>query len=230
MKILAVETSSNVASVAVLSDGVLLGEYTVNKKHTHSETLMPMVDRLLSDLELSVSEIDLFAASVGPGSYTGLRIGVATVTGLASALDKKVIGVGTLEAMAYRLPHAEHLITPIMDARRGRVYTATYIWEDGELRVLSEPDVVMIEDCISDCGNLLDTIFTGDAVTIYKEQITNELSDHAFFATESNVLPSAASVAALAYKKCDEAVLPYELAPVYIGRSQVDNKKSQEEK
>jgi len=230
MKILAVETSAKVASVAVLSDGILLGEYTVNNKMTHSETLMPMIDRLLSDLDITVSDIDLFAASVGPGSYTGLRIGVATVTGLASALDKKVIGIGTLEALAYRLPHAEHLITPIMDARRGRVYTATYIWEDGKLREVSEPDVVMIEACVSDCGNYLDTIFTGDAVSIYKEQIISELSAHAYFATEANVLPSAASVAALAYKKCDEAVLPSELAPVYIGRSQVDNKNSQEEK
>jgi len=222
MKILAVDTSAVVASCAIADDEKLIGEITINNKLTHSQKLMPMIDRLLKDTECSIEEIDLFAAAAGPGSYTGLRIGAATVKGLAREMGKKVIGINTLEALAFNLPHCEHLITPLMDARKNRVFTATYLWEDGEMREVSEPCVTTIEECINDCGNFLDSVFTGDGSIIHKEFIKEKLGEHAFFAPVSNSLQSAAAVAALAYMKKDEAVEPGELVPVYIGRTQGD--------
>lgn len=222
MKILAVDTSAVVASCAIVDDEKLIGEITINNKLTHSQNIMPMIDRLLKDTECKLADIDLFAAAIGPGSYTGLRIGEATVKGLANGMGKKVIGINTLEALAYNLPHCEHLITPLMDARKNRVFTATYLWEEGELREVSEPCVTTIEECVNDCSNFLDTVFTGDGSVIHKGFIKEKLGEHAFFAPMSSSLQSAASVASLAYLKRGEAVESGELVPMYIGRTQGD--------
>ena len=116
MRVLAIDTSSNVATVAVMEDELLLGEYILNHKKTHSQKIMTMIEQILSELELNVQDIDIFAAAIGPGSFTGLRIGVATVKALAHATGKPVVSVGTLEALAYNVPYAEHIIVPIMDA------------------------------------------------------------------------------------------------------------------
>ena len=131
MRVLAIDTSSNVATVAVMEDELLLGEYILNHKKTHSQKIMTMIEQILSELELNVQDIDIFAAAIGPGSFTGLRIGVATVKALAHATGKPVVSVGTLEALAYNVPYAEHIIVPIMDARRDNVFTASYIWDEG---------------------------------------------------------------------------------------------------
>ena len=129
MKILALDSSSNVASAALMDNGVLLGEYSINYKQTHSQTLLPMIDTLLKAVETDVEAVDLFAAANGPGSFTGLRIGsFTTVKGLAHACNKPVIGVSTLLALAYNLPHCDGLVAPILDARRDQVYTAVYQW------------------------------------------------------------------------------------------------------
>ena len=120
MKVLGIDTSSNVASAAVIDDDNIIAEYTLNLKKTHSQLLMPMIDSMLKSCECDIKDIDLFAVSVGPGSFTGLRIGIATAKGLAHACGKKIVPVGTLAALAYNLPYAEHIIVPIMDARRSQ--------------------------------------------------------------------------------------------------------------
>ena len=118
MRVLAIDTSSNVATVAVMEDELLLGEYILNHKKTHSQKIMTMIEQILSELELTVQNIDIFAAAIGPGSFTGLRIGVATVKALAHATGKPVVSVGTLEALAYNVPYAEHIIVPTMALRK----------------------------------------------------------------------------------------------------------------
>lgn len=128
MKVLALDTSSIVASVAVMNDGILLGEYTLNHNKTHSQKLVPIIQQLLSDLELEPFDIDLFAVSKGPGSFTGLRIAITTAKAMAYALDKPIIGVPTLDILAHNISFCQHLICPIMDARNNRVYTALYKW------------------------------------------------------------------------------------------------------
>ena len=126
MRILGIESSSLVASVAIVTDGVVTGEYTMNYKKTHSQTLLPMLDELTRMLDLELDTIDAVAVSGGPGSFTGLRIGSATAKGLGLALKKPLIHVPTLDAMAYNLWGSDALICPIMDARRNQVYTGVY--------------------------------------------------------------------------------------------------------
>ena len=142
MKILAFDTSAAVASVALCEDERLLAEYTVNNGNTHSETLLPMIESLLAHFSMSVSDIDLFAVSSGPGSFTGVRIGAATLKGLAFASNKPCVGVSTLEAIAENLSVCRGLICPVMNARRSQVYTALFR-SDGQSLERLMPDSAM---------------------------------------------------------------------------------------
>lgn len=142
MKILAVDSSAQVATVALTEDERLLAEYSLNNGNTHSETLLPMVETILRDYGVNISDIDLFACSAGPGSFTGVRIGAATVKGLAFAQGKDCVGVSTLEAIAENLSVCEGLICPVMNARRSQVYTALFRSEEGRL-VRLMPDSAM---------------------------------------------------------------------------------------
>ena len=126
MKILAVDTSSFPASAAVAENGILLGEYVIRNQRKHSQNLMVMVERLLDDLETDISEVDMFAVTVGPGSFTGLRIGISTIRAFAQAVGKPVVGVSTLEALAYNHAGADAVVIPMLDARRDEVFTAAY--------------------------------------------------------------------------------------------------------
>ena len=126
MLILAIDSTATVGSVALLRDSTILCEYTVNAGNTHSITLLPMIEHMLKVADIKLSDIDLFAASVGPGSFTGVRIGTATIKGLAHPLSKPCVGVSTLEALAYNLKGLGGIICPCMNARRSQVYTALF--------------------------------------------------------------------------------------------------------
>ena len=217
MRVLAIDTSSNVATVAVMEDELLLGEYILNHKKTHSQKIMTMIEQILSELELNVQDIDIFAAAIGPGSFTGLRIGVATVKALAHATGKPVVSVGTLEALAYNVPYAEHIIVPIMDARRDNVFTASYIWDEG-FKEIGEPEAISIDECLESCGEFLDTIFVGDGVKVHREYIKEKLGDKAIFPPANALNSRASSVAALALDKAKrgETQSYLEMKPYYI--------------
>ncbi len=126
MKILALESSGLVASVAIVEDGKMIGEYTTNFKKTHSQTLLPILDELVKTLEVDLNDIDAIAVCAGPGSFTGLRIGSATAKGLGLALKKPLIGIPTVDGIAYNLYGTERVICPLMYARRQQVYTGLY--------------------------------------------------------------------------------------------------------
>ena len=130
MRVLGIESSSLVASVALVTDDILTAEYTVDFKKTHSQTLLPMLDEIVKLLELDMDTIDAIAVAGGPGSFTGLRIGAATAKGLGLALKKPLVHVPTVDAMAYNMWGAEGLICPIMDAKRSQVYTGLYHTRD----------------------------------------------------------------------------------------------------
>ena len=132
MKILALDSSGLVASVALLQDETLVAEYTMNYKKTHSQTLLPMLDEIKKAVDLDLETLDAIAVAAGPGSFTGLRIGSATAKGLGLALNKPLIAVPTLEALAYNLYDTpeDTPICPIMDARRKQVYTGMYAFKD----------------------------------------------------------------------------------------------------
>ena len=133
MKILGIDSSGLVASVAIVENDVLLSEYTVNHKKTHSQTLLPMLDEIVKMLELDLEQIDGIAVAAGPGSFTGLRIGAATAKGLGLALKKPLISVPTVDALAYNLYGAQGVVCPIMDARRSQVYTGIYRFVNGDV-------------------------------------------------------------------------------------------------
>ena len=232
MRVLAIDTSSNVASAAVMEDGKLLGESILNHKKTHSQKIMVMIRELMQDLELTVSDIDVFAAANGPGSFTGLRIGVATAKALAHSVNKPVVGVSTLAGLAYNLPYAEHIIIPIMDARRNNVYTASYIWDEDGFRELGEAEAVLIDECVSDCGELLDVIFTGDGVNVHREYITERLGERAHFAPPAAMMQRASSIAALALEKAKNGETEHysELKPFYLRKSQAEREYDEKHK
>ncbi len=176
MKILALDSSGLVASVAILEDDNMIAEYTVNYKKTHSQTLLPMLDEIVKMTDTNLNEIDAIAVAAGPGSFTGLRIGSATAKGLGLALDKPLIGIPTVEGMAYNLYNVTNLICPIMDARRNQTYTGLYTFVDGKFTVVREQMAVGIEEIIS-IINALDkeVIFLGDGVTVFKNIIEEEI-------------------------------------------------------
>lgn len=223
MKILAIDTSANVAAAAVAEDDTLLCEYILNHKKTHSQKIMVMIENLLKDLELTVHDIDLFAVANGPGSFTGLRIGVATMKALAHSVNKPIVGVSSLAGMAYNLPYAEHIIVPVMDARANRVYTASYIWDE-EFKEITEPEATTIEECVANCGEFMDTLFVGDGAIVHREYIKEKLGDRAFFAPQPAMLQRASSIAAIAYDMAKKGeVMNYaELKPVYLRKSQAE--------
>ena len=164
MKILAIESSGLVASVAIIENNILLGEYTTNQKKTHSQTLLPMLDELTKRLELDLNMIDAIAVSMGPGSFTGLRIGSATAKGLGLALDKPIIPVPTVDALAFNLWGTDKLVCPLMDARRQQAYTGLYTFENGKLHTIVPQCAVDISEVVAEVNKQgKEVIFLGDA-------------------------------------------------------------------
>ena len=153
MLILAFESSARPASVALLRDGQLLSQYSQCSQLTHSRTLLPMAEDMLKNAELTLDDVDLFAVAHGPGSFTGIRIGVSTVKGLAWASDKPCVGVSTLEAMAWHGLAAGGLICPVMDARRSQVYNALFEIRDGKPARLTEDRPISLEELAAELAS-----------------------------------------------------------------------------
>lgn len=176
MKILALDSSGLVASVAVVSDDNLIGEYTINYKKTHSQTLLPMLDEVAKMTELDLKTIDFIAVSAGPGSFTGLRIGSATAKGLAMALDKQIVSVPTVDALAYNLWGSADVVCPLMDARRQQTYTGLYDFTDGRMNTILPQCVVMIEEIVDQINELgRRVIFLGDGVDVFRDYINEHV-------------------------------------------------------
>lgn len=174
MKLLAIDSSGLVASIAVIEEETLVAEYTMNYKKTHSQTLLPMLEEIKKSIELDLNSIDAIAVAAGPGSFTGLRIGSATAKGLGLALNKPLISVPTVDALAYNLYDTDEktIICPIMDARRKQVYTGMYYFSNHQMKVMKEQDAVALEDLIEELNKTgRPVIFLGDAVPVYKEMI-----------------------------------------------------------
>ncbi|MCI5596892.1 MAG: tRNA (adenosine(37)-N6)-threonylcarbamoyltransferase complex dimerization subunit type 1 TsaB [Lachnospiraceae bacterium] len=172
MKLLVLESSGLVASVALMEEEKMIGEYTVNFKKTHSQTLLPMVDELVKNIGIDLKELDGIAISNGPGSFTGLRIGSATAKGLAQALNIPIVPVSTLEALAANLFGTKGIICPMMDARRNQVYTGLYGYEGSRLITYEKPDALPVTEILEKINqNGESVIFLGDGVPVYKNQI-----------------------------------------------------------
>ena len=177
MKILGLDSSGIVASVAIVEDDVLIAEYTVNYKKTHSQTLLPMLDEIAKMTELDLNSIDAIAVAAGPGSFTGLRIGSATAKGLGLALKKPLIAIPTVEGLAYNLYDISGLICPIMDARRKQVYTGIYRFTDHQLKVVEDQMAVPMETVIEKLNQYGEAVtFLGDGVPVFHELIAEKMT------------------------------------------------------
>ncbi len=227
MKILAIDTSSMTAAVAVKEGNMVLGEYILNDGHTHSQKLIPMVMELMSGLRLKPADIDVYAASVGPGSFTGLRIGVVTIKSMAYAVKKPVVGVSTLDALAYNLPLGDKLICPIIDARNMQVYTAIYSWDEGIFVRKSDYIALTVRELAE---KLKETkrqcMFCGDGVLVHKDFFKETLGEKAFFAPSNLLLQRASSVAELGLQKYVKGQYeePFVLTPFYLRKPQAERK------
>lgn len=219
MKILGIETSANVASVAYIDGDSLISEITLNTKLTHSQTLMPMLDHMCQISGTNLEDIDAIAIASGPGSFTGLRIGAATVKGLALALDKPIIPVPTLDSLAYNINFADSIVCPIMDARRKQVYTAIYEMEEGQFHKHTEDLNISIEALVEMLKDYQDTdiIFVGDGVPVYRDYIKEQL-DNAYFAEAHVNRQRAGTVAALGQVYYNQGIVEDHMhfAPSYI--------------
>lgn len=225
MKILAIDSSGLVASVAILDEDQLVAEYTVNYKKTHSQTLLPMLEEVKKMIDLDLTSIDALAIAGGPGSFTGLRIGSATVKGLGLALNKPIIHVPTLEGLAYNLYGTENLVCPIMDARRNQVYTGIYRFDEEKLVSIEKQCAIGIEELLEKLNQLKEkVILLGDGVPVYKDIIENKLAVPYSFAPAHANRQRAGSVAALAtqYYKESKVVSAVEHAPDYLRLSQAE--------
>ena len=234
MRILGLDSSGLVASVAVVeareTEEVTIAEYTMNLKKTHSQTLLPMLDEVVRIIELDLDTIDAIAVAAGPGSFTGLRIGSATAKGLGLALRKPLIHVPTLAGLAYNLCGTDKIVCPIMDARRGQVYTGIYEFQGEELIILEDQMAVSIEELGERlCAYDREVIFLGDGVPVF----ANILVDSIMAGRKLSFAPAhmnrqrAASVASLGirYYRAGRIETATEHQPDYIRMSQAERER-----
>ena len=225
MIILSIDSSTPVAGIAV-SDGMqLLGEITLNTKNTHSEKLMPLVKHLLDELALSVNDLDAIAVMQGPGSFTGLRIGMATAKGLAQGAGKKLIAVPTLDCLAQNLLHYPGIICPIMNAQKKQVYTAIYRSGRDKLERLSDYQAIAVEQLAAQLKELKEDIwFVGDGVAAFADMFQELLGDACRFADGHNILPRAGALAMLAAERASEERFDdlYQAELIYIRKSEAE--------
>lgn len=232
MKILGLDSSGIVASVAIVEDDVLIAEYTVNYKKTHSQTLLPMLDEIAKMTELDLNSIDAIAVAAGPGSFTGLRIGSATAKGLGLALKKPLIAIPTVEGLAYNLYDISGLICPIMDARRKQVYTGIYRFTDHQLKVVEDQMAVPMETVIEKLNQYGETVtFLGDGVPVFHELIAEKMMVPYSFAPAHVNKQRAAAVAALGeiYYRQGKTETAMEHVPDYLRVSQAERERAERE-
>ncbi|MDD4679650.1 MAG: tRNA (adenosine(37)-N6)-threonylcarbamoyltransferase complex dimerization subunit type 1 TsaB [Clostridia bacterium] len=232
MKVLAIDSSSLVAGSAVLDGNKLLYEVYHHHKRNHSETLMPLVEKALISCELMLGDIDLFAVSGGPGSFTGLRIGISTIKGLAQAVEKPVIPVPTLDAMAWSAVCPGALVCPIMDARRNQVYTSIYRWEGENCVRLKPYSALAVKELIDKLNSYQESIrFIGDGIPVHRGLLLEKMGKSALFAPPYLAYQRASVIAFLGLKeaKAGKAIHCRDLKPFYLRLSQAEQKKMQQE-
>lgn len=230
MKILGIDSSGLVASVAIATEDAVIAEFTVNNQKTHSQTLLPMLEQTMSFVGVELEDIDAVAVAAGPGSFTGLRIGASTAKGLAMVMEKPIVSVPTLEGLAYQLAECDGVICPIMDARRNQVYTGIYRMEQGTLRVLQEQCAVDIRELLVELEKYDAHVhFLGDGVPVYQEVIRKEYTGAHSFAPSHLARQRASAVAVLGVKYFQEGKgeSAAEHKPIYLRKSQAEREREE---
>lgn len=236
MKILALDTSGKVAGVAVWEDDLLLAEFSISAGKTHSQTILPMLEEIKQLTDLDMTTLDAIAVAAGPGSFTGLRIGSATVKGLGFALQKPIVPVPTVDALAYNLYGTSQVVCPLLDARRNQTYTGLYEFQKKELtyelRTIRQQCAVPVSEIVSACNELgREVIFLGDGVPVFRDQLAELLTVPYSFAPAPANRQRAASVAALgaiAFRE-GKTQTPEEHAPEYLRLSQAERERDEKQ-
>ena len=222
MKILALDTATTSCSVAIVDDGVVSAELTTANNQTHSKHLMNMIDTVCGMSLGKIADMDGFAVTIGPGSFTGLRIGISTVKGLAVSLNKPVVGVSSLDALAWQCIPGQNLVCALLDTRKHEVYCCRYRIQDGELKKELTEQVVAPAEAIGEIRE--PRLFVGNGAMLYKEEIAAKLGALAHFAGWNQHSIRASSVAGLSlsrfiHQKTDDVAL---LVPQYIRKSDAE--------
>lgn len=226
MRILGLDSATNVASVAVVEDDKLLAEMIFNTSKTHSQRLMPMLAWMLNEAQLELKDLDGLAVAVGPGSFTGLRIGLATIKALAYVQGLPILAVPTLDGLAANLEGTEGLVCPILNARKGEVYAAVYRWNGSSQERMSGYWALSPEKLIERLRSYQEQItFLGDGVPVYGEQLLKELPQ-ARLAACTHSLCRAGQIARLGLKKLQAGEVSdcFTLEPLYIRESEAEVK------
>ncbi len=229
MKILAIETATMLGGIALLDDSSgLIAEIRLNVKSTYSERLMTGLDHIIKQSGFTVSDIDFFALSIGPGSFTGLRIGLSTVKGLSYATGKPIVSVPTLEALAWNFPYSQYPVCTMLDARKKEVYAALFRWDrEGFTRLLHE-GAVTVSKLAENIRQYTDgkVIIAGEGTLLFRDKIIEYLGEKAIFASYEKMVPSPANVARIGIKKAlrGEFSETISLVPFYIRRSEAELK------
>lgn len=224
-KVLGIDTSSIVATVAVAEETRLIAEYYIESEKNHSEKLIPVIKAMLEECGLQPTCIDAVAVAKGPGSFTGLRIGVVTAKGFAFASNIPIIGINTLDGLAYNAAIFGGLICPILNALRGNVYTALFRSKNGGIERLSEYKVLHIDDVLKRVDEYSEpVVFLGDGVPLFRSEIKRVLGNNAKIAPPMLFMPRASSIAALGIEglKRGEGESAFSLMPFYLRKSQAE--------
>lgn len=230
MKLLALDSSGLVASVAIVTEEAMLAEYTVNYKKTHSQTLLPMLEELVKMVEVDLKEIDAIAVCAGPGSFTGLRIGSATAKGLGLALNIPIIPVPTLDGLAYNMCGTDKLVCPMMDARRNQVYTGLYRFTGDKLEVVKPQCALSVEEILDEINSHnRNVIFLGDGATAYQSIIIEKTKVSYEFAPLHMNRQRAGAVGALGIQLFQEGISEEvkNHEPVYLRLSQAERERAE---
>ncbi|MCL2236259.1 MAG: tRNA (adenosine(37)-N6)-threonylcarbamoyltransferase complex dimerization subunit type 1 TsaB [Defluviitaleaceae bacterium] len=218
INILAIDTSGKVSTVAISSNGRILGELSVTSDKAHSQTLMPAIATLLDTCEVDKGDLELLACVTGPGSFTGLRIGASVAKGLAFALNLKIVPISALDALAYNALQNSGLTVPTMDARRGQVYTAVY---NPDFERIAEPVACEIQVLLDKLEG--SAVFLGDGAEVYKDAI---LAHGHKIAPPHQLFQRASATAILAHQNQHKAVSPADFELTYIRQSQAEREKN----
>jgi tRNA threonylcarbamoyladenosine biosynthesis protein TsaB len=245
MKILAIETSTMLGGIAIMDDlSGLIAEVRLNVKSTHSERLVTGIDYVLKQTGLKISDIDVFAVAIGPGSFTGLRIGLSTVKGFSYSTEKPIVSVPTLEALAWNFPYCRPPVCTMLDARKKEVYAALFKWDKEDFIRLTDEVSIKVDGLLEKIKDILTLtnkmpiigkeemegcldekiVFTGEGALLYKDKIIEVMGEKAIFASFEKIVPSPSNVAHLGIKmaKRGDFSEPVSLVPFYKRRSEAE--------
>ena len=227
MIIVGMDTSSVNATVAVMNENKLIGEYIISNDRTHSQIIMPLLDDLLRKCGVKISDVDVFATAIGPGSFTGVRIGMASVKTLAQMCEKPIIGVSSLESLSYNCSFFDGIICPIIDARHKEVYNA--LFQNGER--ICDDRIVSLDSLFEELGERR-VLFCGDGAVAYKNIIEDKNTGSWQIAPASVCMQKASSLCQAAYERAlaEDYDNVYSLVPLYLRQSQAERELAQKQK